>query len=246
MRFLNTGKRFFRPPVGKNNENVREQWLQTVLQKIPPGCRILDAGAGTQRYKTFCRHLRYVAQDFGEYNGEGDAAGLQIEGFDYVRLDIISDITAIPEPDASYGAVMCIEVLEHLPEPQLAIKEFTRLLEPGGWLILTAPFCSLTHFAPYHFSSGFNKYWYKHHLERNGFEILELKENGNYFEFLAQEIGRINSLAKRYTGSRVGLLRRLALWTTLRMLDKFSRRDAGSSELLCYGYHVLAKRLPVL
>jgi 2-polyprenyl-3-methyl-5-hydroxy-6-metoxy-1,4-benzoquinol methylase len=46
---------------------------------------------------------------------------------------------------------MCVEVFEHLPEPIKAVEEFARLFKPGGYLILTAPFCSLTHFAPLSF-----------------------------------------------------------------------------------------------
>lgn len=66
-------------------------------------------------------------------------------------MNILSDITTILELDASFDAVKCIEVFEHIPEPVKAVKEFSRILKPGGILILTAPFCSLTHFAPYYF-----------------------------------------------------------------------------------------------
>ena len=153
-----------RPSVGISNESTRERWLEKALKSIPENSRILDAGAGTQQYRKFCKHLDYVSQDFGEYDGQGDSAGLQMGEFDYGKLDIVSDITSIPEPDSSFDSIMCIEVLEHLPDPVQAIKEFSRLIKPKGHLILTAPFCSLTHFAPYHFSTGFNRYWYEKHL----------------------------------------------------------------------------------
>ncbi|MGA2913324.1 MAG: class I SAM-dependent methyltransferase [Methanoregula sp.] len=71
--------------------------------------------------------------------------------FNTSNLDIVSENTSIPELDASFDAIMCIEVFEHLPEPILAIKEFSRLLKPDGHLILTAPFCCLTHMAAYYF-----------------------------------------------------------------------------------------------
>jgi len=64
-------------------------------------------------------------------------------------VDVISDITSIPLPDASFDACLCTEVLEHLPHPIEALRELARLLRPGGRLILTAPFCSLTHFSPH-------------------------------------------------------------------------------------------------
>jgi ubiquinone/menaquinone biosynthesis C-methylase UbiE len=221
---------------------MRERWLKESLSSIPEGSRILDAGAGTQRYKRLCNHLIYVSQDFGEYDGKGSSVGIQREEFGYGRLDIVSDITTIPEPDSSFDAVMCIEVLEHLPDPILAIEEFTRLLRPNGYLILTAPFCSLTHYAPYHFSTGFNRYWYETHLSDSGFSIIQIRPNGNFFEYLAQEIYRIPSVADRYTRSKPGILDLLCIAVLQRMLLRFSRRDDNSSELLCFGYHVLAQK----
>lgn len=229
--------------VGTRNEATRVQWLERTLGALPAGGRILDAGAGERRFERFCGHLQYVAQDFAQYDGSGDAAGLQTGTWDQSRLDIVSDITAVPEPDASFDAVMCIEVLEHVPDPLAALKEFARLLRPKGHLVLTAPFCSLTHFAPYHFASGFSRYFYERHLPETGFEVLELVPNGNFFEYLAQEVRRIPTVAGRYAADRPGRLERMGVRKVLRMLERMSGRDRGSDELLCFGYHVLARRV---
>jgi ubiquinone/menaquinone biosynthesis C-methylase UbiE len=221
---------------------MRETWLENTLSRIPASSRILDAGAGEQKYKKFCSHLQYVAQDFAQYDGKGDARGLQTEGWDQSKLDIVSDITAIPEPNGSFDAIMCIEVFEHLPSPVEAIREFARLLRPGGQVILTAPFCSLTHFAPYHFYTGFSRYFYETHLSACGFEINDLADNGNYFEYLAQEIRRIPTVADRFAKKRPTCLQYLATRLVLNMLSRFSAKDQGSSELLHYGYFVKATK----
>lgn len=226
--------------VGMSNERNREEWLGKTLAQIPAGSRILDAGAGEQKYKRFCSQLDYVSQDFAQYNGKGDGKGMHTGTWNQSKLDIISDITVIPEPDASFDAIMCIEVLEHLPEPINAINEFYRLLKPGGKLIITSPFCSLTHFAPYHFYSGFNRYFYEIHLKNHGFEIIELKENGNYFEYIAQEIRRIPSLCNLYPKDRMNFFEKVGIKIILKMLERFSRKDSDSRELLCFGYHMLA------
>ena len=226
--------------VGRTNESDRERWLEKTLSKIPQGKRILDAGAGTQRYKKFCGHLEYVSQDFAQYDGSGDGAGLQKGEFDYSRLDIVSDITNIPEADASFDAIMCIEVLEHLPNPIEAVRELSRLLKEDGKLIVTAPFCSLTHFAPYHFSSGFNRYWFEEHFASYGLEIEEITPNGNFFEFLAQEVKRIPSITKKYTDTKVSFWEKQYIKLMRRMLQRLSRRDNGSYEVLNYGYQVVA------
>ena len=228
---------------GADNQSNREAWLQKTLREIPAGSRLLDAGAGEQQYKKFCAHLQYVSQDFSQYDGQGNGKGLQTKSWDQSRLDIVSDITAIPEPDASFDAIMCIEVFEHIPEPIKAIQEFSRLLKTGGHLILTAPFCSLTHLAPYHFYGGFNRYFFSKFLPENGFLIRELEANGNYFDFLAQEIRRIPRMSNNYTrAQKPNHLESLALKVCLRMLARFSRHNQNSGEVLVYGFHLLAEK----
>lgn len=226
--------------VGTRNEATRVAWLEQALRNVPAGGRILDAGAGEQQFKRFCSHLTYVAQDFAKYDGVGDARGLQIGAWDQSQLDIVCDITSIPEPDASFDAIMCTEVFEHIPTPLAALKEFSRLVRTGGHLIITAPFCSLTHFAPYHFYTGFSRYFYETHLPTFDFEIVELQENGNFFEYLAQEIRRLPSVAERYTNDRPRKWETAALRLTLAMLKRFTDKDNGSAELLSFGYHVRA------
>jgi ubiquinone/menaquinone biosynthesis C-methylase UbiE len=212
------------------------------LLKIPECSRILDAGAGEQQFKRFCSHLEYVSQDFSEYDGNGDKRGLQSKGWDYTGIDIICDITQIPELDESFDAIICTEVFEHLPAPILAIKEFHRLLRKGGQLIITAPFCSLTHFSPYHFYSGFNKYFYEASLKQFNFDIIELEPNGNFFQYLTQEIRRIPFVSSKYSHDKPNIIDNLAKQVILNMLSRFSEKDSGSSELLNFGYHVLAKK----
>lgn len=239
-----TGANISMTAVGTKNLSNREAWLEKTLKKIPAGHRILDAGAGELKYKKFCTHLDYISQDFGQYDGEGDKAGLQTKTWNNSKLDIVSDISNIPELDQSFDAIMCIEVFEHLPNPILAIKEFSRILKQNGILIITAPFCSLTHFSPYHYYSGYNQNFYKTHLPDHNFEIIEIVRNGNFFEYVAQEVRRIKSVAQNYSGgSKPNYLEQFIILCLLRMLNRFSNRDQGSDELLCFGYHVLSRKL---
>lgn len=227
---------------GTLNEQRRIEWLKDVLHRIPAGSRILDAGAGEQRFREFCSHLDYVSQDFAQYDGKGDERGLQMGSWDQENIDIVSDITSIPQADGSFDAIMCVEVFEHLPDPVLAIKEFSRLLREGGHLVITAPFCSLTHFAPYHYATGFNSYFYGKHLADAGFRVVDIVSNGNYFEYLAQEIRRIPETAERFCLLRLNIFEKIASCFILRSLERMSRNDNGSSELLCFGYHVHAMK----
>jgi SAM-dependent methyltransferase len=222
--------------VGAGNEAARREWLQGVLSELPAGARILDAGAGERQFKPLCDHLRYVSQDIAQYTGKGNALGLQTGTWDTSGIDI----TAVPEPDASFDAILCSEVLEHLSDPVRALGEMGRLLRIGGTLLITAPFCSLTHFAPYHYATGFNRYFYLHHLPPLGFAISDLIENGNFFEFLGQEMRRIAPMAERYFAGGPSRLEQYATQIVLGMLERMSGKDRGSCEALCFGFHVRA------
>lgn len=242
----NIKKYFFKakpePLVGKLNEKTRVEWLEKVLKTIPSSHSILDAGAGEQQFKKWCTHLNYVSQDFAQYKPDEMNSGLQMAKWDYGKLDIISDIATIPVENGSFDAIMCTEVFEHIVNPIEAIAEFSRILKKDGYLIITAPFCSLTHFAPYHFYSGFNRFFYETELEKNGLEILELLPNGNYFEYLAQEINRLTYIAKQYSGVQLNKKEDRNIAQMKLMLQNLSDKDSDSSELLCFGYHVLARK----
>ncbi len=96
------------------NEAARINWVEQQLKKLKPGSIILDAGAGEQQYKKFCSHLQYVSQDFAAYKPVANDSGLQIQGWDYGKLDIVSDITKIPRESQSFDAILCTEVFEHM------------------------------------------------------------------------------------------------------------------------------------
>ncbi len=226
--------------IGTRNQICRDEWVINVLKNISDGKRILDAGAGQLRYKQYCSHLQYVSQDFCEYSGQGDQKGLQYDKWDTSKIDIVSDITQIPEPNEYFDVILCTEVIEHIPDPISAFREFHRLLKTNGILILTAPFNSLTHFAPYYYYSGFSQYFYYKHLNDIGFEIVEISENGNYFEYLAQEIRRLPYITEKYCNSKLNFFERQFIKLLLYLLYKLNKIEKNSSELLCFGYHIKA------
>lgn len=228
--------------VGLENGSMREHWTEKALKKIPAGKRILDAGAGQLRFRQACSHLHYTSQDIGTYDGKGTGEGVQVGSWDNSKLDIVCDIVNIPVKDQSYDAILCTEVFEHISEPAKAVKEFSRILVAGGTLIITAPFCSLTHFAPYYFANGYSKYWYQKILPEYGFEIREITPNGNFFEYLGQEIRNIKANGQRYAkiNSKYQILLKISELIMLRVLARFSKNDIGSNELLCFGLLIKA------
>lgn len=226
-----------------DNDRRREIWVCKQLNSIPAGEKILDVGAGECKYKKYCSHLRYTSQDFGQYSGSGDNSGLQTGSWDTSRIDIISDITKIPVAKGSYDNILCTEVLEHVPYPDKAIKEISRILKKGGRLILTAPFCALTHMSPYFYCTGFSINWYREILTKNKLEIVELEANGDFFDFVSQELARLPLTTQKYSFlGPLAMVLYIPIIPLVIIISLVSRIAKGSEKQLCFGWHVLAKK----
>jgi len=230
----------FASDIGLANEANRIRWVSDTLKKIPNNSKLLDAGAGECQYKQYCSHLQYVSQDFARYDGKGNDIGLQTKKWDNTQIDIVSDITAIPVPDSSFDVVMCTEVLEHIINPNDTLRELDRVLKKGGYMIITAPFCSLTHFAPYHYATGFSRFFYEEFCKNNGYDIIELSPNGNYFHYLAQELRRLDVIFNQYSDKQLTNEAKSNIDSLLLTLNEAGKLETKSSELLCYGYHFFA------
>jgi SAM-dependent methyltransferase len=90
---------------------------------VRPGARLLDVGAGLMPY------FPLFADLVSDYVGNDVAAG--------PGLTSISPIEELDLPDASFDVVLCTQVLEHVRRPQQALEEITRVLKPGGYLLLS-------------------------------------------------------------------------------------------------------------
>lgn len=222
-----------------DNVHARRDFVRFELSKLRSGVRLLDAGAGSQRFRQFCEHLEYQSQDFAAYTKDemptlsraGGSGGAS--GYSYGETDYICDICDIPCPNEEFDAVLCTEVLEHLPYPWLAIKEISRIIKPGGKLILTVPSNCLRHMDPYFFFSGFSDHWIRRILSDNGFEVEFIEHVGGYYSWLFVEICRV----MRFNLFAAPLLIISAIYFLLKKDDK------RSIATLCMGYHVVAVKV---
>jgi ubiquinone/menaquinone biosynthesis C-methylase UbiE len=160
----------------------RDIWVAKQASLIPVDNSILDVGAGSCPYREYFSHCDYKTQDFTPLSPE------QLRGHSgYGKIDYVCDATNIPVPDAKFDAILCTEVLEHVPEPIKVIYEFSRILKPGGKLLLTAPLGSGIHQEPYHFYGGYTPYWYQKFLTEAGFSDISIEPNGGFFKHYGQE-----------------------------------------------------------
>lgn len=170
------------------NQTNRDRWVAGVAQRLSPGARVLDVGAGQCRYRPLFKHCVYQAQDFGGY--QGTTNGTMPEAWQYGELDYVCEATSIPVDGNTFDAVLCTEVLEHVPEPILVLKEIARILKPGGRAFITAPLGSGLHQQPYHFYGGYTPYFYERFLQQFGLDVISIESNGCFFRLLLQEINR--------------------------------------------------------
>jgi SAM-dependent methyltransferase len=104
------------------------------------GCkRILDAGCGNGRYSRFLlRHADsdalITAFDYSQGMLQRARARLRTDRINQVA----ADLTRLPYADASFDAVVCGWVLEHLPDPRPGLQELARVLQSSGKLLLLA------------------------------------------------------------------------------------------------------------
>ncbi|MDP4195509.1 MAG: glycosyltransferase [Bacteroidota bacterium] len=167
------------------NQMNRNKWVIEKAKTINAGSKVLDVGAGTCPYKYLFNHCDYKTHDFKKYEG------VKLNGEqDYGKIDYVSDIVNIPIEDNSFDVILCTEVLEHVPEPAKALEEMSRLLRPGGRLLITAPLGSGLHQLPYHYYGGYTPEWYKHFGEKFGLNVVEITPNGGFFKLLSQETAR--------------------------------------------------------
>ena len=52
---------------------------------------------------------------------------------------VIQDMTKSKLPDASYNAVVCVEVIEHVEEDDVFVKNIAKVIDNNGWAYFTTP-----------------------------------------------------------------------------------------------------------
>jgi ubiquinone/menaquinone biosynthesis C-methylase UbiE len=220
----------------------RDLWVASKVKNIKPNSLILDVGAGSAPYKLLFNHCIYKSQDFMqlEYNQLRGNSG-------YHKIDYISDIINIPVDNNTFDFILCTEVLEHVPDPIMALKEMTRILKHNGQILITAPLGSGLHQTPYHFYGGYTKFWYERFLKENNFEIIEISSNKGFYSHFSQELIRlfgrlsphqnfINLIFFPFWFLTIPLVISFPIISFF--LDSFDKRDDFT-----VGYHVLAKKI---
>ncbi len=146
--------------------------LSSLGQKITG--KTLDVGCGTKPYQKLFNHSTYV--------------GLEFEtGIDSEKkvADYYYDGKTFPFKESEFDSVVTNQVLEHVFNPDEFLSEINRVLKPNGKLLLTVPFVWDEHEQPYDYAR-YSSFGLKALLEKNGFEVLDLRKSVNDYSVLVQ------------------------------------------------------------
>lgn len=204
-------------------------FMSLAAASLPPGARVLDAGAGDAPYRALFAHCEYRTSDWAESVHAGGR-----------NADVVASLDALPLPDGQLDAVLNTQVLEHVADPQAVVNELARVLAPGGELWLTAPLVNELHEEPYDFFR-YTPYGLTMLFERAGLEVVSIEPLTGFYTTLAMLLRHAGLI----TGVRDSgdVLRRLlaaicrAAAKLLPPLDRLDQRRA-----LPLGYGCRARR----
>ena len=192
------------------------------LRAYPTEGRVLNIGSGPRTYA----HPNITNIDVTPYPG----------------VALVAPAEAVPLPDGCAERIISDNVLEHVTDPNAAVREMNRLLAPSGIAYVSTPFLY-----PFHASPGDYQRWTRAGLEKlfGDFDILDIGVRCGPFSalsaFLAHFIGATLSFGSRGLQSVLTNLSFIPLFP-LKFLDLIFAFTPASDDVASVFYCVVRKR----
>lgn len=146
--------------------------LQKSISSLAPNIKgdVLDFGCGSKPYESlFVNAKSYVGVDI-ELSGHNHKDS---------KVDYFYDGKKLPFNDASFDAIVCFEVLEHVFNIEEVLAEIYRVLKPNGQLLISIPFAWEEHEIPYDFAR-YTSFGITRILNINNFDVVKLIKTTTY------------------------------------------------------------------
>lgn len=173
--------------------------------------RILNAGSSTVRYGTNC---------------------INVDIQNKPNVDVICDIHNLPDSLGNFDVIICNAVLQYCISPQTVARQFFRVLKPGGWLFVDAPwvqpYCPDTP-AKFRFSKDGLRTVF------SDFEIVEIGPSirpGSAFAFLGVQIA-YDLTSNKYVNFALAQIAAALLYPFRRVKTKQENKTAGAFYMIC-------------
>jgi len=125
--------------------------------------RVLDVGCGTKPYQHLFR---------GHYT---EYIGIDFETVQKSKADVFANSLHLPFRSNALDTVFSTQVIEHIPDPFLMMREMARVVRPLGHVIITAPQVWPIHEAPYDFFR-YTNYGLEHLATQAGLNVVLMRE----------------------------------------------------------------------
>lgn len=116
---------------------------RSILEKLAPKYlrgTLIDVGAGKGKYRDL------LAPYIATYTPIDDlSSDYQFKSASDAESINVADASKLPFPDRSFDSALCTKLIEHVENPAEVMREISRVLKPGGYLILSSDW-----FTPYH------------------------------------------------------------------------------------------------
>ncbi len=229
--------RLFGYPLSVGNRQRTRMVMRLLAPR--PGERVLDVGCG----------IGYYVFELATRHG-CEAYGVDLDGDDVALAERIADVLPAPNahfavddgralgyPVGSFDAVLLCEVIEHVREDVALLRELSRVLVPGGRLVVTTPRCDeIVEYERANMTLEFPGLCGKQTAEEGERDASGHVRNGYTLEVLEErllqagfELHRFTTILKKFStlGGRWGMLG-FPFGYALSMLDAFVAGPGGS------------------
>jgi SAM-dependent methyltransferase len=192
--------------------------------------RLLDLGCGSSPlyglYKDYVSQVTCV-----DWGGSPHSTG---------HVDIFHDLNdPLPFEDNSFDTIILSDVLEHIQEPNQLFREMSRVLTPGGRLLLNVPFFYWLHERPFDFYR-YTEFALRRFAERSDLAVIEISPLGGVPEIIADILSK-SLIGSRFGNRAAGVIQGMAgRLVATRWGERFSRRTA---ERFPFAYAMVAQRV---